>query len=563
VIRLLRTAVVAVLVAPLLLLAAGPALAHAALLSTDPQDGIVLEQAPEQVSLRFNQPVAISLGAVRVIDPSGARVDDGQPERTDGGKVVTVRLPDAGAEGTYVLTWRVVSQDAHPVSGVSTFSVGQPSEPAAAVEATGSGPAGFWLTVARLIGFVGLLAAIGVVAVLLLVWPQGRQRRSVRVLAGTGLALTALGGLAGLLLQGPNVAGLPVADAFDGALLSEVLQSRYGQAHVARLALLVPVAVGVVVLLRSRRPLGTPARIATAVLALPLLVTWPLSGHAAAGSMMALTLPADALHLAAVGAWTGGLAVLALALLRHPSPEQLTAALPRWSRLATVAVVVLVVTGLFASWREVGGLSALTGTTYGLLLVGKVSLVLLMLALGAGGRAWIARHYRMPVAHAATTTVLERGAPDRPAPPPQKEVSLLRRRVGAEAALAAVVIALTAVLVETPPARSAYAEPLSTIEQLGPDSKVQIDLDSAVVGVNTLHVYLTGPGGKAFDVPEVTARLSRPDGESLTSTVERKSLGHYETNDLAVPYRGTWRLDVTVRTSDFDAETATITTTFR
>ncbi len=96
---------------------------------------------------------------------------------------------------------------------------------------------------------------------------------------------------------------------------------------------------------------------------------------------------------------------------------------------------------------------------------------------------------------------------------------------------------ITAVLVQTPSTRTAYDEPLSTIEQLGPDNRVQIDLDWAVVGVNTLPVYLTGPGGKAFDVTEVTTRLSRPNGESLTSIVERRSLGHYETNDLAFSYR--------------------------
>jgi copper transport protein len=542
----------------LLLLTGGPALAHAALLATDPEDGTVLQAAPEAVTLRFSEPVGTSLGAVRVIDPTGERVDDGQPVRSDGGKAVTVALPDAGTEGTYVLTWRVVSEDAHPVSGVSTFSVGRESEPAAAVDAGGDGPAKKWMTAARGLGYVGLLGLVGSVAMLLLVWPQGRARPAVRRVAASAWGLVFAGSVAGLLLQGPTAAGLGVGDMLDGELLSAVMGTQYGKAHAVRLVLLLVAGGLLLALLRARPDPGRSALAAAGLLAVPLVVTWPLSGHAAAGDMTWLAIPADGLHLLAVGAWTGGLVVLVAGLLRARDETQMASALPRWSRLATVAVVVMVATGLFASWREVGGLAQLTDTTYGRLLVVKTTAVILMLGIGNAGRHWVRRRYTMTLVHAATdAATAERPAPTGP------QVADLRRGVFAEAGIALVVVVLTTFLVETPPARSDYAKPLSVIKELGADTRVQIDLDTARVGVNALHVYLTGPGGKAFDVPEVTARLSRPDGESLTSNVARKSLGHYETLRLAVPYRGTWRLDVTVRTSDIDAETATITTTFR
>ncbi len=547
------------LLAPLLvLLAAGPALAHAALLSTDPEDGTVLPRAPQTVTLTFSERVGTSLGAVRVIDPTGERVDDGQPVRSDAGRKVTVALPDAGEQGTYVLTWRVVSEDSHPVSGVSTFSVGRESEPAAAVEAGGDGPAKRWLTAARALGYLGLLGLVGTAALLLLVWPQGRSRRAVRRVAATAWALATAGSVAGLLLQGPTAAGLGPSSARDGELLSAVLGTQYGKAHAVRLVLLLLAGAGLLALLRSTRAAGRRSLAAAGLLAVPLVVTWPLSGHAGAGTMRWLAVPVDALHLLAVGAWTGGLTLLLVGLLRTGDETQMRSALPRWSRLATVAVVVMVATGLFASWREVRGLAPLTETTYGRLLVLKTTAVILMLGLGNAGRHWVRRRYAMAVVHAATdAAVLERPAATR------AEVGQLRRSVLAEACVALLVVGLTAFLVETPPARTAYAKPLSVIKPLGDDTKVQIDLDTARVGVNALHVYLTGPGGKAFDVPEVTARLSRPDGESLTTQIARKSLGHYETLRLAVPYRGTWRLDVTVRTSDIDVETATLTTTFR
>jgi copper transport protein len=556
---LLLVALLVPLLVPLLLVAASaPALAHAALLETDPEDGLVLAAPPSSVTLRFSEPVGTSLGAVRVIDPAGTRVDDGRPIRSDGGRRVTVALPEASAQGTYVLTWRVVSEDAHPVSGVSTFSVGRQTEPAAAVEPGGDGPAKRWLTAARGLGYAGLLLLIGATSLLLLVWPQGRHHGIVRRLVGAAWAVATASAAADLLLQGPTAAGLGPSSAFDAELLSAVLDTQYGQAHLARLGLLVLAGVGLVALLRSRRPPGRGERTAAGLIAAPLLLTWPLSGHAAAGELAWVATPVDALHLLAVGAWTGGLALLVVGLLRHGSEEELARSLPRWSRLATAAVVLMVLTGLFAAWREVRGLDPLTGTTYGQLLVVKTTAVVLMLGIGNAGRHWVRQRYTTPVVHAATATATaERAAPT----PPQ--LGQLRRSVLAETCIALLVVAVTAVLVETPPARTAYAAPLSTIKELGPESRVQIDLDSARVGVNGLHVYLTGPGGKAFDVPEVTARLSRPGGESLTMPVPRKSLGHYETFRLAVPYRGTWRLDVTVRTSDIDVETASVTTTFR
>jgi copper transport protein len=547
------------LVVPLLLaLSSAPAFAHAALLQTDPADGVVLTSAPPSVSLRFSEPVGTSLGAVRVIDPSGERVDDGKPVRSDGGRTVTVELPGASAQGTYVLAWRVVSEDSHAVSGVSTFSVGRETEPAASVEPGGDGPAKPLLTAARGLGYAGLLLLIGATTMLLLVWPQGRRHKSVRRLAAVAWAVTTGSALAGLLLQGPTAAGLGPSSAFNAELLSVVLDSQYGKAHVARLVLLLVAGLGLVALLRSGRTAGRRQLVAAALVAAPLLLTWPLSGHASAGELPWLATPVDALHLLAVGAWTGGLALLTLGLLRRGSDDELAESLPRWSRLATAAVVLMVLTGLFAAWREVRGLEPLTATAYGQLLIAKTTAVLLMLAIGNAGRRWVRRRYTMAVVHAVTATATaERPAPTRP------QVRQLRRSVVAETCIAVAVVAVTAVLVETPPARTAYAAPLVTIKEIGPDTRVQIDLDSARVGVNPLHVYLTGPGGKAIDVPEVTARLSHPDGGSLTIPLPRESLGHYETYRLAVPYAGTWRLDVMVRTSDVDVETASITTTFR
>ena len=272
-----------------------------------------------------------------------------------------VALPDAGEEGTYVLTWRVVSEDAHPVSGVSTFSVGtaeRPRREPSRRAATGRRSGGSLL--ARGLGYLraaGSARDRGDAAARLA--GGTRPPAAVRRLASTawGLALAGSGSPACSCRARPLLAS-GRRRAFDGELLSAVLGTQYGKAHAARLVLLLLAGAGLAGRsLRARRDPGRRALVAAGLLAVPLVVTWPLSGHAAAGNMRSLAVPADALHLLAVGAWTGGLVVLLVGAAPRRDERSWPSALPRWSRLATVAVVVMVVTGrvrVLAGGRRAG-----------------------------------------------------------------------------------------------------------------------------------------------------------------------------------------------------------------
>ena len=110
------------LVVALVVVAAAPASAHATLLTTDPQNGGVYDKPPSQVKLRFNEPVEVSLGGVRLFSSDRERVVTGSPEHPGGTQSeVAVSLPQLD-DGTYVVTWRVISADSHPVEGAFTFA---------------------------------------------------------------------------------------------------------------------------------------------------------------------------------------------------------------------------------------------------------------------------------------------------------------------------------------------------------------------------------------------------------------------------------------------------------
>jgi copper transport protein len=547
-----RLALVVLLALMVLLVPVSPAWAHAALLESTPADGAVLQDAPSEVVLRYSESVGTSLGAVRVVAPDGSRADTGRVTTRAGGTEVVASLREGLGHGTYLLLWRVVSEDSHPVSGASTFSIGHESAVATAgTEEGGGGAAADLLTISRGVLYTGLVFLVGGLAFVLVVWPGGSRVRAVRCVLWTGWGLVALGSVAGLLLQGPYAAGLPLSKAFDGALLADVLGTRYGAATAVRIGLLVAVA-GLLLAGLSRR--------ATAALAVPLLagllLTTSLVGHAGVGELVAVALPADAVHLGAASAWLGGLVLLAVAVLHRPRATDLATVLPRWSRWAAVSVLVLVVTGTFASWREVRELPALTETSYGRLLLIKTALVAGMLLIGALGRVWVRRHY-------AVESALS-GAGRSTTEPSASDIGRLRRGVLLEAGAAVAVLAVTSVLVQTTPARSAYAPLFSETKTVAGDLRVQVDLEPARAGLNQMHVYYTGAGGKAVDVAEVTARFTRIGADDVVPVdVPRDTLGHYEQLKVPLPDPGEWRLVLTTRTSDIDAPSTSFTIRIR
>nr|WP_202538594.1 copper resistance protein CopC [Streptomyces sp. SID8379] len=399
-----------------LLAGAAPASAHAALTGSDPRQGAVVQQAPEQVSLTFSEDVAMSDGSVRVLDPSGKRVDNGKVGNPKG-TTYTVGLHSGLPDGTFTVAYQVVSADSHPVSGAYTFSIGAPSKTSAVVadQNAGGGVVGGLYGFARYVSYAGFVLLVGGAAFVLACWPRGAGIKPVqRVVVGGWTALTAAT-IAMLLMRGSYTGSGKVGDIFDMTLLGQVLQTKSGAALTSRLLLLAAAALFVAVLFgayvkraeegdkKEMKDLTFGLAIGGAVVAAGLGATWAMAEHASTGIQTALAMPVDVLHLLAVAAWLGGLTTLLVALYRAPSIE--TAAVRRFSRVAFCSVVALAATGLYQSWRQVGSWSALTGTRYGQLLLVKVGLVAVLV-----GIAWISRRWTGRIAEesAAVTVVGQR-----------------------------------------------------------------------------------------------------------------------------------------------------------
>ena len=532
-----------------LLGAALPASAHALLERSDPEDGVALDRPPAAVTLDFSESVSITPTSVRVIDASGTRVDAGDVHHGSVGSRVVVGLRAGLGTGTYVVTWHVTSADSHPISGAFSFGVGAaPNAAAAPVPGQrGSRIVGELAGTARFVQFAGLVVFVGGGFFLVALWPAGLRRRMPRRLLWVGWG-TAFGGAAALLLlQGPYGSGLPLSAVTRWDTLSATLHDRYGHLVLLRM-LLLGLAVPA---LRGLRPHpgskkhGSFSRVDLGMLAVGVLLTQAAVGHAGVGSNSWLAVASTTVHLAGVSVWVGGLAMLATFVLRPAHARQLAGVLPRWSKIAMAAVAAIVISGGYQSWRQVGTLGALGGTTYGRLLVVKLCLVGVLLGLGWLGNRWVVRHYR-PVVHAMIDTALP--TVSEPAEPPAAQISQLRRSVTAEVALGAVVLVVTTLLVNAAPARSAYAPPFIQTVQAGPVT-VGVDVSPTRRGPQTMHVYTFDSRGQIQPVAEISGQLSLPSQGIAPAAVpfQPTGPGHATAAGVPVPLPGRWQLRLTVR----------------
>jgi copper transport protein len=645
----------------MLLAGAGPASAHAALTGSNPQQGVVVAKAPTEVALTFSEKVSLGDASLRVLDPEGGRVDVGEPSNP-GGTTYSVQLKSGLEDGTYTVTYQVVSADSHPVAGAFTFSVGSPSKTAVSAlgPIAGGGLVGWLYGLGRYVSYAGFIVMVGGAAFVLACWPRGAGVKAMQRLVVSGwLALTAAT-LALLLLRGSYTGSGRAADILDLSLLTQVLQTKTGAALVSRLLLLAAGSLFIAVLFgtyarpspaapddgapgtrpgpvpggeekqageegqaagekqaskekqdsEEKQDLAFGLAVGGTVVAAGLAASWAMAEHASTGLHPAVAMPVDIVHLLAVAGWLGGLAALLTALHRAPADTPVEAgAVHRFSRLAFGAVLTLVATGTYQSWRQLGSWSAFTGTTYGRLLLAKLGLVAVMVALARFSRRWTGR-LTDPAALAHDTgadavkpTAAHEDGPASPASSARATQlarqhaavdaarlkrlrhsdagrSGLRRSVLAETGVAIALLAVTTVLTQSEPGRTvqeaeaaqAAASSSSSAPSTGAaltldmpfDTKgtggkgvVRLELDPARTGTNTMDVFVQRPDGRAFDIPEVKVSFTLEAKKigPLPVAPDRVAGGHWAATALQIPMAGDWKIAVTVRTSDIDQTT--------
>jgi copper transport protein len=289
-------------------------------------------------------------------------------------------------------------------------------------------------------------------------------------------------------------------------------------------------------------------------------------------------------------------------------------AVSRFSPIALGCVAAIVATGTYQAWRGVGTWGALTGTIYGRLLLMKIAGMCILIALGYLARRRIAEGLRAPTAtthvfaavaapaiHVKATAGVRAGhvKPSTGARPrggagngtwprggagngarprggagngarPESDLAAvtlarLRWSVTAEAVIAAAVLAVTAVLVNTPTARETSTpsdRAAVAFDTGGPGGRGSIGLTvtPARLGPNQVRLSITGSTGRPYRPQQIQAVLSLPARHlgPLSVPLVADGTGRYLGGPVGITMTGQWQLRITIRSDAFDEATVAV-----
>jgi copper transport protein len=563
---------------------AGPAAAHAVVTNSTPTDGQVVAAPPNEVQVQFSERVSSDVGGLTVLNADGDRVDNDDSTMGETGLVLRASVESGLSEGTYVMNYRVISADGHPIAGSIVFGVGEQTVVDASSVATlqAGDDAGFELAagIARFVTYVGALLAAGLAIFLTFVHDQRPDRWKLTPVVRIAAVVGGIGAVATVAVQAALLTGEGFSAMTDVSTLRDALTEGLDWATVILLLGLAMVHVST----DTAKPVVAQSLAFYGGLA--VAVSFALWGHSTTADPRWLAFIADFVHVITAAVWFGGLVGLAVTLWRRQRQPVLEAVavsggagamggaggvgamgragpaaaisagddvgvvtstahmVSRFSNLAALTLFLLVVAGIALAWNELGSVDALFSTDYGRALLIKIGIVVLI-ALGA----LYNRVKLVPRIEEDEGTSTLQGDTWR-----HLNVSVVAEIVGI-----VLVLGVTSALVNITPPNDAGAETATTAVQTAPvrDTTVEVQLTPANVGGNSVHITYFDSARRPVDIAQaVTVEMTEPD--KGIGPIERNAVkaatGHYILDGLQIPTAGDWEMKLVTRISDFEQE---------
>jgi copper transport protein len=382
------------------LAAPAAAWAHAYLIRTTPAASATLNKAPTSMAMTYDEAVEPRFMVVSVTDADGHQETSGRPYRSSANADTIVTPLKRIPEGWYLVFWRAISADGHPVRGAFTFAVGpNPGPPPQfVIPSLTEGATTTSLLTFRWLSFLTFMTAIGLFCLRTLIARpvvarvQGASLRSISIAFGVSLvaALVAIPvyvdiATAQFAFKSVwDVAGnvpLMRSSAFGrGWLDLELVLALFGGA--AAIAIASDRAEN-----RQRTLAGLLSLWGALAAAAAALLVPALAGHAAQTAPKGLSVVLDWLHLAAGSLWLGGLVGLLViwwSLGKERRTAGLAVAVPRFSHVALGSVMVIIGSGVWATFIRLPTLASLWDTSYGDALIAKMALLVAAMVLASG-----------------------------------------------------------------------------------------------------------------------------------------------------------------------------------
>lgn len=518
--RPLAVLMLVVMAGALLLGLGGQAHAHAALVDIQPADGAVVAHAPQTFSLTFSEPTSPLV--LKLVRPDGSSAVLDRYALRDA--TLDIAAPADLGTGTHVLTWRVISEDGHPVGGSSIFSIGAPSAgglvaPQEAVD----WPLRIAIWAVRTLLYAGLFIGVGGVFFTSFVGGGSapiRRTQAALMLAGLAAVLLSVG------LQGLDALDLPLGSIAAALPWKTGLSTSYGwTAGIAAASLIAGLAA-----------LAVPRLVGRAFALLAFIgigLALAASGHASAAHPQGLTRPAVFLHAVGIAFWAGALLPLGAAFASRSTDA--TRVLRRFSRIIPVALVPLIAAGLLLAAIQLASPAALWTTAYGRVLLVKLVLLAALFALAAFNRFHL-------------TEPAERGD--------SVAVRRLIRSIRIEIVLVLAIFAVAAAWRFTPPPR-ALAEAAAMPAELHIHTEkamAEVTITPGHVGPVSVGIVIMTGDFDPLDAKGLTLVVSNPAAgiEPIRRTATKGADAVWRVDKLDLPIPGRWQIRLDILVSDFE-----------
>lgn len=487
--------------------------------------------------IKFDESIQPAFNSIKVFDSEGNRVDK-KNGRIDPKQpsILTSGLKNGLPDGSYRIKWKVVSSDGHPVEGVIPFQVGDEGQNSATSNKVTKGykPKAD-LIVIRWLQYFSNAGYVGLIFFYMMVMPYKlREIESVdnkfRRLINASLTLLFFSLLLSLPLQASIESGFPWSEVFSFPLIENVLMNTsYGHSWIIQIALLITL-----VLLTSFMGMAeSTKRIilwACFILGSALLWTKSMTSHAASQSNQFLPIAMDFLHLFGASIWIGSLIgfVGFLSLRKNTDFKQdYLRMIKNFSKWGLIIVLLLTCTGIYSSLLYIPNLSALVQTTYGQVLIGKVSLFVLMVVLAGvnflKGKRGTANGLGTPIKGELLTGLI--------------------------------ILILSVVLTNLPTAMQSPG-PFKETNIVNEGKQITLAATPNIIGTNLFEVTLKDKAGqpiKDIEQLHLTFTMLEMDMGKETVNLAKTAEGKYEVKGLHFTMAGKWNVHVHVLTKSLES----------
>jgi copper transport protein len=460
----------------------GTAFAHTLLEASEPADGASLPAPVKEVKLRFTAPVTPLV--MRMLQPKGdiVRLTD----VTASGAVVIIRLPTSDQHGTNIVSWRVVSEDGHPVGGTVSFSVAAGTQPVAGTDLLQFRSYRLALWSSGFVQSICITLAIG--GALFRAWVGPATKPWLPALI-TGAAVAGLlAEAAGTVAQTVDGLGADLTAVGWDDLWWTVRRTAYGRAAwFIAAGMLCSLGVSIS---RQRWIQQSLSLLGLVGACLGFVVV----GHASQATPELLVYPGMILHVSGMLIWFGALLPLGAALLA----DGVTAgqvALVRLSRPLLFIAFMMPATGFLLAFVQLQNVAELWGSAYGIVLLLKIAVLVPLFGLAAANRFVL-------------TARVARGE--------QVARRWLARSVFAEALLAALVVGVIGLWRFTPPPREMSSVRVTAsgvqLHAHGIAAMVNLTFNPGRVGVGSIGLSVFNLDSTALSARAVDVALFQPGG---------------------------------------------------